>query len=234
MNSKTCILMVDHDARATEQLADYLARFNLLVHTAQDVPGMRRQLAEHSIDLVVLDHLLPGTEGLAVLAEVRVRARLPLIILSEPTSIIDRIMALEGGADDFIEKPCEPRELVARIHAVLRRSGSGAAAMNSKTSGDVVCFDGWVLYRDDRKLVSPAGQVALLSNAEFRLLSTFLQTPRRLFSRDQLMAQARGRAMDAFDRSIDLLISRLRHKLAQDGEDSSLIKTCLLYTSRCV
>jgi two-component system OmpR family response regulator len=146
-------------------------------------------------------------------------------MLTARSSPFDRVMGLENGADDYMGKPFEPRELVARIHTVLRRAQGAEDTASSVARSDVVCFDGWELHRDERTLVSPVGLVVALSNAEFRLLSTFLQTPRRLFSRDQLMEKARGRATDAFERSIDLLVSRLRQKLADDSDEPSMIKT---------
>jgi len=134
-------------------------------------------------------------------------------------------MGLENGADDYISKPFEPRELVARIYTVLRRAKPAQDSAAALLHSDVVHFDGWVLNRGERTLTSPAGLNVVLSNAEFRLLSIFLQTPRHLFSRDQLVERARGRTMDVFERSIDLLVSRLRQKLAQDPLAPSMIKT---------
>jgi two-component system OmpR family response regulator len=128
------------------------------------------------------------------------------------------------GADDYVSKPFEPRELVARIQSVLRRA-SGPRGSEAPAAADVVHFDGWQLQRNERLLTSPKGLVVPLSNAEYQLLTTFLKAPRRVVSRDHLMAQARGRAMEAFDRSIDLLVSRLRHKLADDAGTAALIKT---------
>lgn len=225
MNTKISILIVDDDAEITELLGDYLSRFNFEVHTACDSDSMRVQLERHTVNLVVLDVMLPGTDGLTLSREIRERSQIPVIMLTARTTTFDRIMGLENGADDYMGKPFEPRELVARIHTVLRRSqGANDAAPNLARS-DVVCFDGWELHREERTLVSPTGLVVALSNAEFLLLNTFLQTPRRLFSRDQLMEQARGRAMDAFERSIDLLVSRLRQKLADDPDEPSMIKT---------
>ncbi len=225
MSTKTSILLVDDDADITTLLGEYLGRFNFEVHTACDADTMRQQLARHHVDLVVLDVMLPGTDGLTLSREIRERSQIPVIMLTARTTTFDRIMGLENGADDYMGKPFEPRELVARIHTVLRRTqGTQDVTLNVARS-DVVCFDGWELHREERTLVSPTGLVVALSNAEFRLLTTFLQTPRRLFSRDQLMEQARGRAMDAFERSIDLLVSRLRQKLADDPDEPSMIKT---------
>lgn len=219
------ILIVDDDPEITSLLAQYLERFQLEVHIAHDGKGMRAALQRERIDLVVLDLMLPGTDGLALAREIRDQSRMPIIMLTTRSAPIDRVMGLENGADDYMGKPFEPRELVARIHNVLRRTQEGSSVTSLLSSNDIVCFDGWELHREERTLVSPTGLVVPLSNAEFRLLSTFLQKPRRIFSRDQLMEQARGRSMEAFERSIDLLVSRLRQKLADDSEEPSMIKT---------
>ena len=225
MAAKTSVLIVDDDAEITELLAQYLGRFNFEVHTAWDANSMRAQLARHAVNLVVLDVMLPGTDGLVLAREIRERSQLPVIMLTARTTTFDRIMGLENGADDYMGKPFEPRELVARIHTVLRRSQGVHETAPQVARSDVVCFDGWELQREERTIRSPSGRVVALSNAEFRLLDIFLQTPRRLFSRDQLIEQARGRAMDTFERSIDLLVSRLRQKLADDSDEPSMIKT---------
>lgn len=225
MTPQTHILIVDDDVEITELLGAYLTRFNFVTHTAGCGTTMWRALERHPVGLVVLDVMLPGTDGLQLSREIRQHSALPVIMLTARGDIYDRVMGLENGADDYVSKPFEPRELVARIHTVLRRAmplqEGGADVLRS----DVVHFDGWVLHRDDRTLVSPAGLAVALSNAEFRLLSTFLQMPRRLFSRDQLVAQARGRTMDVFERSIDLLVSRLRQKLSDGPDAPSMIKT---------
>jgi two-component system OmpR family response regulator len=218
------ILIVDDDEGITELLRDYLSRFGLQVHVAGDGAAMHRQLADQAIDLLVLDLMLPGTDGLQLAREVRRSTAMPIIMLTARSHPYDRVLGLESGADDYMGKPFEPRELVARIQTVLRRA-KGAQAASAPLHSNVVRFDGWELHRDDRCLISPAGLMVALSNAEFRLLFTFLQMPRRLFSRDQLMEQARGRAMESFDRSIDLLVSRLRQKLADDPREPKMIKT---------
>ncbi|MFO6420071.1 response regulator [Hylemonella sp. W303a] len=223
MSSKPRVLIVDDDESITGLLSDYLAGFGFEVRTAGDGSAMRAALAQDEADLVVLDVMLPGEDGLVLSRELRRQhARLPIIMLTARAEAYDRVIGLEMGADDYLCKPFEPRELVARIRTVLRRA--------SRPAGEPpqigrVCFDGWELRLQERNLLSPRGVVVPLSNAEFRLLSTFLRMPRRVCTRDQLMEQARGRAMDSFERSIDLLVSRLRQKLAEDTEAPSLIKT---------
>jgi len=225
MNVSARILIVDDDADITQLLQDYLTPFGFTVHTAGDGHAMRRVLAQEAIDLVVMDVMLPGIDGLALAREVRQQSVMPIIMLTARSNPLDRVIGLENGADDYISKPFEPRELVARIHTVLRRSQTLNDAPPDPTRSDVVCFDGWELHREERRLLSPDGLVVALSNAEFRLLCTFLQTPRRVFSRDQLVERAHGRSMDALERSIDLLVSRLRQKLACQADATSLIKT---------
>lgn len=217
------ILVVDDDADITQLLAQYLSRFGFMAHTARDGDAMRSVLAAQPVDLVVLDVMLPGTDGLALARELRSRSRIPIIMLTARGDPYDRVIGLEMGADDYMSKPFEPRELVARIQTVLRRITSGQAPPPEES--EVVHFDGWQLHRMARHLVTPEGVVTPLSNAEFRLLCTFLSMPRRICSRDQLMEDARGRSMEVFERSIDLLVSRLRQKLGDDPREPRFIKT---------
>lgn len=217
------ILVVDDDADITQLLAQYLSRFGFTAHTARDADTMRRVLAAQPVDLVVLDVMLPGTDGLALARELRSRSRIPIIMLTARGDPYDRVIGLEMGADDYMSKPFEPRELVARIQTVLRRITSGQAPPPEES--EVVHFDGWQLHRMARHLITPEGVVTPLSNAEFRLLCTFLSMPRRICSRDQLMEDARGRSMEVFERSIDLLVSRLRQKLGDDPREPRFIKT---------
>jgi len=219
------ILVVDDDEDITTLLTQYLGRFGFTAHAAGDARAMRAQLAAHPIDLVVLDVMLPGEDGITLARELRARSRLPIIMLTARANPYDCVLGLEMGADDYMGKPFEPRELVARIQNVLRRAALPDAQALQASADAVVRFDGWTLRGLERHLVSPRGVVVPLSNAEFRLLCTFLRSPRSIFRREQLMEQARGRAMDAFERSIDLLVSRLRQKLAGDPRDPSLIKT---------
>jgi two-component system OmpR family response regulator len=225
MNQAHHILVVDDDEDITALLCDYLANFGFVTHAAGDGVAMRRVLAEHHIDLVVLDLQLPGVDGLTLANELRNKSRIPIVMLTARGSPIDRVIGLEMGADDYMSKPFEPRELVARIHTVLRRVKGTGEDTPAAASSDFIRFDGWELHRTERRLTSPKGLVVPLSNAEFQLLSTFLKTPRRLFTRDELMSQARGRAMASVERSIDLLVSRLRHKLDDNPRDPTMIKT---------
>ncbi len=218
------ILVVDDDVEITTLLTEYLARFGYTAHAACDAPSMRSQMAAHPVGLVVLDVMLPGTDGITLARELRERSRVPIIMLTARANPYDCVLGLEMGADDYMGKPFEPRELVARIQTVLRRLRSESTPA-PQGPDEVVRFDGWALHHIERHLVSPQGMVVPLSNAEFRLLCTFLRMPRRIFSRDQLMELARGRSMDAFERSIDLLVSRLRSKLSDDPRSPSMIRT---------
>ena len=218
------ILVVDDDVEITTLLTEYLARFGYAAHAAGDALSMRAQMAVHPIGLVVLDVMLPGTDGITLARELRERSRVPIIMLTARANPYDCVLGLEMGADDYMGKPFEPRELVARIQTVMRRLAH-EGPLASQGPDEVVRFDGWELHCVERHLRSPQGVVVPLSNAEFRLLCTFLRMPRRIFSRDQLMEQARGRAMDAFERSIDLLVSRLRSKLSDDPRSPSMIRT---------
>lgn len=188
---------------------------------ASDAESVDAQLAAQRIDLVVLDLMLPAVNGLALTRALRSTLDMPLILLSGHGSAAERIVGLEMGADDCMDHPVIRSELVARIRAVLRRKAGNAVAMPR----NVIRFDGWELQRSERHLRSPAGATVGLSAAEFRLLSMFLQAPRRVVSRDDLAAQERGGEQNAPGRRIDLLVSRLRQKLIVPGGEASLIST---------
>lgn len=220
------ILVVDDDEEITTLLTRYLTRFGFATYVASDGDGMRAQLAAHPIDLVVLDIMLPGVDGIRLAKELRERSQLPIIMLTARANPFDCVLGLTLGANDYMGKPFEPRELVARIQNVLRYTATAAQVGEcTQELAEVVQFDGWQLYSKERYLVAPDGTVVPLSGAEFRLLSTFLRSPRRVCSRDRLMEMAQGRTMAAFERSIDLLVSRLRQKLGDDPRAPTLIKT---------
>ena len=227
MNRAYNVLLVDDDNEITALLRNYLHRFGFIVATAANAPEMRKELAKGRIDLVVMDVMMPGIDGFQCAREIRQTSVMPIIMLTARTEIYDRVIGLENGADDYISKPFDPRELVARIHAVLRRTQQpeSVSASDSTWRSEVICFDGWELHREERTLRNPDGMTIALSTAEFRLLCVFLQSPRRLCSRDQLLEQARGRALESFDRSIDLLVSRLRQKLGAESDRNHIIKT---------
>lgn len=209
------ILVVDDDEAITTLLSQYLLRYDLQVHCAHDGASMHAVLAREAIDLIVMDVMLPGVDGLTLARLLRAKSRIPIIMLTARAEAYDCVVGLELGADDYMGKPFEPRELVARIHSVLRRGAGGEAAVASQAVN--VRFDAWTLQRAERQVIDPQGMCVPLSYAEYRLLCTLLGAPRRVFTREQLMDQARGKGVDNLDRSVDLLVSRLRHKLGEAG-----------------
>lgn len=221
----TRILIVDDDVEIRNLLGGYLSRFGMEAVGVNDGAEMKKALAESSFDLVVLDLMLPGEDGLSLCRSLRGESDIPVIMLTARGDPMDRVVGLELGADDYVAKPFEPRELVARIQTILRRARHERETENPEASDIAVEFEGWRLHRVLRQLTSPEGMVVPLSNAEFRLLSVFIERPNRILTRDQLLDFARGRAMEVFDRSIDLLVSRLRQKLQDDPKNPKLIKT---------
>lgn len=218
------ILLVDDDPSIRELICSYLARFSISARGVGDGVEMHQALAEESFDLVVLDLMLPGEDGLSLCRALRRDSGIPILMLTAQCEPADRILGLELGADDYMAKPFEPRELVARIQSVLRRTQDGRTARR-KAPRTSVSFDGWKLDGVLHQLHSPAGVMVPLSNAEVRLLWVFIEQPRQVLSREQLLDATRGRAIEAFDRSIDLQVSRLRSKLGDDPRAPRLIKT---------
>jgi two-component system OmpR family response regulator len=226
------LLIVDDDREIRELLSRFLRKHGFRVSVAVDGRDMRRALEDRAIDLVVLDLMLPGEDGLALCRRLRAESSLPVIMLTAMGEEMDRIVGLEMGADDYLAKPFNPRELLARIRAVLRRSGTGngggggrAAAGKGEPAEARVCFAGWRFDLDKRELVSPDGLLVPLSGGEFALLATFVQHPQRVLSREQLLDFARGRDAQPFDRAIDVQVSRLRRKIESDPREPALIKT---------
>ena len=218
------ILIVDDDREIRDLLGRVLARHGYRVTGAGDGKEMRRALAEWSIDLVILDLMLPGEDGLSLCRNLRARSQIPVIMLTMMGEETDRILGLEMGADDYIPKPFNPRELVARMKAVLRRT-RGVVAAPSSRAATALCFAGWRLDRSLRRLEAPDGLVVDLSTGEFDLLSAFAEHPGQVLSRDQLLDLTHGRSEAPFDRSIDMQVSRLRHKIEFDPKQPELIKT---------
>ena len=218
------ILIVDDDADIRSLLAEYLGQQGLHVLTAEDGATMQQVLDGNAVDLVVLDLTLPGTDGLALCRNLRAHSALPVIMLTARSSALDRIIGLEMGADDYLCKPFEPRELLARIRNVLRRSDMGGGVGDIEHTQQLQ-FAGWTLDLTARQLQRADGVVVILSSGEFRLLKALLERPNRVLSRDQLLSLTQGREAEPFDRSIDLHISRLRQKLGDDARAPQLIKT---------
>ena len=215
------ILMVDDDPGIRDVVSDFLGRHGYSVTTAGDAREMEQALEREPVDLIVLDVMLPGEDGLAICRRLAVGEAPPIIMLSAMGEDTDRIVGLELGADDYLSKPCNPRELLARIRAILRRAEQRGAQEEFGTACE---FAGWRLDLVRRELRSPQGVVVNLSSGEFSLLRAFVERPQRVLTRDQLLDYARGPDSDAFDRAIDVQISRLRRKL-DDGGGHDLIRT---------
>ncbi|WP_421203984.1 response regulator [Aeromonas sp. 602658] len=222
--SNTHILVVDDHSEIRDLLKRFLEQHGLRVSCARDGKEMKRLLEEREFDLLVLDLMMPGEDGLTLCRELRVKSNLPIIMLTAMGEETDRIIGLEMGADDYLAKPFNPRELLARIKAVMRRTQAETQPAAETLTRDLR-FDRWLLDVNRRELVDEDGVGLSLSTAEFDLLKVFLERPLRVLSRDQLLDLARGREAVAFDRAIDTLVSRLRRKLERDPKNPELIKT---------
>lgn len=218
------ILVVDDHSEIRDLLKRFLEQHGMRVSCARDGKEMKRLLDEREFDLLVLDLMMPGEDGLTLCRELRVKSRLPIIMLTAMGEETDRIIGLEMGADDYLAKPFNPRELLARIKAVMRRTQVEIQSVPEALTRDLR-FDRWLLDINRRELVDEEGVGMSLSTAEFDLLKVFLERPQRVLSRDQLLDLARGREAVAFDRAIDTLVSRLRRKLERDPKNPELIKT---------
>ena len=218
------ILVVDDHSEIRDLLKRFLEQHGMRVSCARDGKEMKRLLDEREFDLLVLDLMMPGEDGLTLCRELRVKSRLPIIMLTAMGEETDRIIGLELGADDYLAKPFNPRELLARIKAVMRRTQAEIQPVPETLTRDLR-FDRWLLDINRRELVDEEGVGMSLSTAEFDLLKVFLERPQRVLSRDQLLDLARGREAVAFDRAIDTLVSRLRRKLERDPKNPELIKT---------
>lgn len=207
------VLIVDDDPEIRTGLAEVFARAGFAASTAGDVPAMERALEKDGADLVVLDLMMPGEDGLSACKRLSGPGRPPIIMLSALGDDADRIVGLEIGADDYLAKPCNPRELVARARAVLRRAKDKGEA----SPAEAVRFAGFRLDVARRELHDPDGVVIPLSAGEFRLLRAFVEHPRRVLSREQLLDFAFANDSDVFDRAVDVQVSRLRRKLERPG-----------------
>jgi len=224
MERQPKLLVVDDDPDIRSLLAAYLEKNGYRVATVRDGRGMREVLETQRVDLIVLDLMLPGEDGLDLCRELRTGSRVPVIMLTARGDEMDRILGLEMGADDYLPKPFNPRELLARIKVVLKRT-LAQSLLPKVPERTVIRFNDWQLDPVSRHLVSPENSVVPLSGAEYRLLSVMLGHANRVLTRDQLLDLTQGRDADPFDRSIDVLVSRLRRRLREDPRAPEIIKT---------
>jgi DNA-binding response OmpR family regulator len=216
------VLVVDDDVASGEILEFLLKRDGHLVDTVRSVRGMHHALAGNHYDLILLDVRLPDGNGVEELRSLRIDSDVPIIMVSGQDTTIDRVLGLESGADDYVVKPFEGRELLARVHSVLRRA---RALHRMERRPKVLRFDEWVIDLGRRELTRLDGERVGLTSAEFDLLRALIEQPNQPMSRDDLMAATKSREWSPFDRSIDVLIGRIRKKIELDPADPMLIKT---------
>ena len=227
MEKPDTLLIVDDDPEIRRLLVEYLMRNGFQAHAARDGREMWQQLDRHAVDLIVLDLMLPDIDGLTLCRDLRGKAAtagVPVIMLTARGEDTDRIVGIEMGADDYLVKPFNPRELLARIKTILRRTRALPPNLRPE-SARCLAFAGWQLDTATRTLTAPDGVVTPLSGGEFRLLRILLEHPNRVLNRDQLTEMIHGREADAYDRAIDVQISRLRQRLRDDSREPQLIKT---------
>lgn len=215
------ILIVEDDPEIREMVGDLLTRNGFTVKAAGDAPAMDAVLARTRPDLVILDLMLPGEDGLSICRRLRSRSDISILMLTSKSEEIDRVVGLEMGADDYLVKPFGTRELLARVRAVLRRGQAVRPASPERRYS----FDAFSINLDTRQLLGPNEAAVNVTSAEFDLLACLVQHPRRVLSRDQILDHMRGRAAGPFDRTVDMLISRLRRKLDEASPGSNLIST---------
>lgn len=218
------ILIVDDDEGIRSLLAEFLAQHGFHTHLAQDGRVMREVLTQHTIDLIILDIMMPGIDGLTLCRQLRSQSTIPILMLTAIGEEIDRIVGLEMGADDYLRKPFNPRELLARIKAILRRVQSPVKIIE-KNETPIYSFSDWTLDTGARRFVSPDQLEVSLTAGEYNLLLAFLEKPQQVLNRDQLLEFTKNRSAAAFDRSVDIQISRLRQKIEDDIKNPIVLKT---------
>ena len=223
-NENTRILVCDDEVGLREMVQEYLAKRGFKVSTAASAEELRSVIDSGGIDLIVLDINMPGEDGLSALRTLRIDNPVPVIMLTAAGEVIDRIVGLEMGADDYLGKPVDLRELEARIKAILRRKGNGLADTAAQ-SGTTARFGDFTLHLDTARLDAPDGSEVQLTAMEFNLLKVFAENKGRVLNRDQILEQAHDRSWDPFDRSIDIRISRLRRKIEKNPSKPTVIKT---------
>jgi two-component system, OmpR family, response regulator len=223
-NSDALVVLVEDDEDIRRLVRDLLAREGFAVEAADTAAALDQVLARNRPDLVILDLMLPGEDGLSICRRLRSRGSMPILMLTAKSDAVDRVVGLEMGADDYVTKPFDPRELLARVRALLRRSRGHGGHGDAEPSRRFA-FAGLVIDLDARRLETEAGTPVALTSAEFDLLACFVVRPRRVLSRDQLLDWTRGRDADPFDRTIDMTISRLRKKVEASAPGLNLITT---------
>jgi two-component system OmpR family response regulator len=223
-NSIPHILIVDDDTSIRSMLSKFLSDHGLVTSEAGNGRDMAAVLKKSSIDLILLDIMMPGDDGLTLCRRLQAESRIPIILVTAVDSETDRIIGLELGADDYVTKPFSPRELLARIRALLRRSSIGSNTAAPKRSA-LYSFAGWTIDMNRRNLTSPQKTLVVLTSTEFDLLTVFVENPQKSLNRDQLLDALHGRVAHAFDRTIDVQVSRLRRKIEADPQNPLLIKT---------
>jgi two-component system OmpR family response regulator len=218
------LLLVDDERSIREPLAQYLTKQGFRVTQAGDAEAARTRLAAYAIDLIILDVMMPGEDGLSLTRHIRETGDIPVILLTAKSEETDRIVGLEMGADDYVVKPFSPRELATRAKVVLRRAAAGGVRQHAPDSASY-SFAGWVLKSGERALVDREGVSVPLSTGEYNLLLALVSRPRQVLTRDQLLDLTQGREAAAFDRAIDNQVSRLRRKIETDPKSPELIKT---------
>lgn len=223
MKSEPHILIVDDDDAIRDLLHEFLKKRGMRVSVARDSEEMQVIFSRTPVDLLILDVMLPGKSGMEICRDIRMHSRVPIIMLTAITETTDRVVGLEMGADDYVSKPFDPRELLARVRAVLRRlDGPGP---DRRIEPQVYKFAGWTMDCSRRRLVSPDNVRVELTSGEFNLLETLVKSAQRMLSRDQLLELAGSNVAYGYDRSIDILISRLRRKMEDDPRSPKLILT---------
>jgi len=225
MDESLHIAVVDDHRDIRDLVGQYLSKQGYRISLAESGAALRRLLEKSSLDLIILDVMMPGEDGLSVCRDIRASTQIPIIFLTAMAEDMDRIIGLELGADDYVVKPFNSRELLARVRAVLRRVNSLPPQQRQSLKAKVIQFDHWRLDVGRQELTDKDGVGIALSTAEFRLLKAFLEHPGLVLNRDQLLDLTVGRAADVFDRSIDNHVSRLRRKLEEDPKNPSIIKT---------
>ena len=219
------VLAIDDDPSVRQMIADYLGDNDIRVTAIASGRGIADVMARHTIDLIVLDLKLPGEDGMHIARELRAESNVPIIMLTGRKDEADRVMGLELGADDYLTKPFSPRELLARIRALLRRSRAQESIADGLARIRAYRFAGWELNVRLRRLRSPQGEIVATTNSEFNLLVAFLAAPQRVLSREQLLELSRLHNDEVYDRSVDVQVGRLRKKIEPKGMRAQLIRT---------